>query len=190
MRRTESEMSHTFVRVREMSQASVSPLHYVLPSEMGSIPVHFRYSLIVRRLAMSNRPWLIAAIALSAVSCGFGHSIQRPNDVTLVENLGANQYTYRLTRLMQKPARGPAAPVLAIPPEGAEEVGLIEVTVDYSGLGTGGLRSSESEFFPTLATIAGELGGTNFLVLRSTRDPRIGQWMTSLTVDVLAAPMP
>jgi len=134
--------------------------------------------------------WLVAALALGAASCGFGHTIQRPDDLTLVENLGANRYIYRSMRLVHEPTRGPAAPALAVPPAGAHEIGLIEVTASYGGLGAAGLRKMESDFYPRLATIAGEMGGTHFLVVRSTRETSFGQWITSLTVDVLAVPSP
>jgi hypothetical protein len=131
--------------------------------------------------------WVVA-LALGVSSCGFGHSIERPNAATLVENLGANRYRYYATRLLAAPQRGPAAPALAIAPAGAREVGMIEVSADYSGFGSEGLRTSESEFYPRLAALAGELGGTHFLVLRSTRQAPLDTWITSLTVDVLEAP--
>jgi hypothetical protein len=60
------------------------------------------------------------------------------------------------------------------PPGGAREIGLIEVSAEYSGLGGGGLRDSETEFYPQLSEIAGRMGGTNFVVLRSTRETRFG----------------
>jgi hypothetical protein len=129
-------------------------------------------------------------LAVLASSCGFGHSIDRSDPQTLIENRGANRYEYRWTQIAAAPPRGPATPALGVLPAGARELGLIEVTSGYSGLGGGGLRASEAEFYPTLAKLAGEMGGTHFLVLRSTRETRMGDWLTSLTVDVVAAPQP
>ncbi|HEY7957854.1 MAG TPA: hypothetical protein VII38_21275 [Polyangia bacterium] len=127
---------------------------------------------------------------MTAASCGYGHSIERPDEQTLIENLGGNRYSYRSTRLVDAPTRGPAAPAIGIAPSGAHEIGLIEVSVSYGGMGADGLRNSESEFYPMLAKLAGEMGGTHFLVLRSTREnrPIWGGWISSLTVDVLAVP--
>ena len=68
----------------------------------------------------------------------------------MIENLGANRYLYSLTRLQKAPARGPTVPALAVPPAGAREIGLIEVSTDYGGAGAGGLRDSESDFYPML----------------------------------------
>ena len=127
------------------------------------------------------------ALLLVAGSCGFGHTIQRPDGHTLIENLGANRYDYRCTQITTATARGPAAPSTGTLPSGARDLGLIEVTVEYSGLGSGGLRASETEFYPILAKLAGEMGGTHFLVTRSTRETRMGDWIASLTVDVVAA---
>jgi hypothetical protein len=134
---------------------------------------------------------LLAVTVLFASSCGFGHSVERPDGSTLIENLGANRYVYRLTRLAKMPSQGAAAPIVGIAPPGAHELGMIEVTVSYGGGGGDGLRDSESEFYPTLARLAGEMGGTHFLVLRSTRENRLilGDWISSLTVDVLEAPL-
>jgi hypothetical protein len=129
----------------------------------------------------------LVVLSIGAASCGFGYGIVRPDSRTVVENLGANRYVYRSTRLIQEPARGPAAPVIAIAPRGAHEIGSIEVTVELSGFGPGGLRTNESEFFPRLGEIAGEMGGTHFMVLRSTRDARTSSWITSLTVSVIDA---
>jgi hypothetical protein len=132
-----------------------------------------------------------AFLAAGVVGCGFGHTIERPDLATLVENLGAVRYTYSLTRLVQAPARGAvASPVIGIAPAGARELGMIEATVEYGGGTADGLRVSEAEFYPILAKLAGELGGTHFLVLRSTRESRpiLGTWISSLTVDVLDVP--
>jgi hypothetical protein len=133
---------------------------------------------------------VIAFLAAGVVGCGFGHTIERPDPSTLVENLGAVRYTYSLTRLVQVPAREPAAPVVGIAPAGARELGMIEAVVEYGGGAGDGLRQSEAEFYPTLAKLAGELGGTHFLVLRSTRESRpiLGTWISSITVDVLDVP--
>jgi hypothetical protein len=50
-------------------------------------------------------------------------------------------------------------------------------------------RVTKSEFFPILAGIAGEMGGTNFVVLRSARQgSALRNWITSLTADVLVVP--
>jgi hypothetical protein len=136
-----------------------------------------------------GRGWAIT-LMMAASSCGFGHSIDRPDPHRLIENRGANRYEYQWTQIAAAPPRGPATPTLGALPAGAHELGLIEVTADYSGLGGGGLRASEGDFFPTLARIAGEMGGTHFLVLRSTRETRMGNWLTSLTVDVVALPQP
>ena len=127
---------------------------------------------------------IVGVVALGAASCGFGHSIDR-SDSIVTENRGANRYIYRSTSLVKESPRGPAKPALGVAPTGGREIGLIEVTADYSGLGAGGLRDSEVEFFPELAEVAGRMGGTNFLVLRSTRETRFGTgWISSLTVDV------
>jgi hypothetical protein len=80
-------------------------------------------------MRLRARP-LIVSLWLGAASC-YGHSIQRPDPTTLVENLGADRYTYHLTRSAGAPARGPATPVLAAAPAGAQELGLIEVTGEY-----------------------------------------------------------
>jgi len=131
-----------------------------------------------------------ALLALGVVSCGFGEGVVRPNDVTVVENRGANRYVYHLTRLSTVPPKPEAAPALAVAPPRAREIGLIEVTADFSGSGPAGLRATEAEFFPRLGAIAGELGGTHFMVLRTTRDARTSEWITSLTVSVLDAGSP
>lgn len=132
----------------------------------------------------------ILIVTLAPSSCGFGHSIDRPDPHTLIENRGANRYEYHCTPIATSAPRGPAAPALGVLPAGARELGLIEVTAEYSGLGSNGLRSTEAEFYQTLAKLAGEMGGTHFLVLRSTRETRMGNWLTSLTVEVAAAPLP
>jgi hypothetical protein len=141
-------------------------------------------ALMIRSAA--HRLCVLATLALLSVSCTFGHSIERPDDLTVVENLGEARYIYRSTRLQREPPRGPAAPVLGIAPAGAREIALIEVTTSYRGPDE--LRSRESEFYSTLANIAGGLGGTHFLILRSTRADRVGHWISSLTVDVLFVP--
>ena len=89
------------------------------------------------------------------------------------------------TSLVKMAPRAAAKPSLGVAPAGGREIGLIEVSAEYSGLGAGGLRDSEVEFYPELAELAGRIGGTNFLVLRSTRETRFGTgWISSLTVDV------
>jgi hypothetical protein len=131
----------------------------------------------------------LVVVMLAIAGC-FGHSVKRPDANTVIENLGANRYEYRLTRLREAPLRGPAAPVLALVPSGATEIGLIEVSADYSGSGPGGLRDSEAAFYPMLASIAGAMGGTHFMVLRK-KEQRFGvEWIETLTVDVLDAPSP
>lgn len=140
-------------------------------------------------IPLNRHHWIVAALLMAASSCGFGHAIERPDAHTLIENRGANRYEYRMTQIATAPPRGPATPVIGIAPAGARELGLIEVTVAYSGLGGGGLRASESDFYPTLAKLAGEMGGTHFLVLRTSRETRMGaDWITSLAVDVLDVP--
>jgi hypothetical protein len=133
---------------------------------------------------------IIASLCLGVAACGFGHSVERPDASTLVENLGGVRYTYRLTSLVQAPARGPAAPIVGLAPAGARELGMIEAAVYYGGGSGDGLRDSEAAFYPTLAQLAGELGGTHFLVLRTTHEnrPTLGDWISSLTVDVLDVP--
>jgi hypothetical protein len=128
----------------------------------------------------------IVLLTFVVSSCGFGYSIVEGHR-TVLENLGSNRYVYRLTRLTLAVPRGAATVAIAVPPPGSHEVGLIEATVEYSGLGPGGLRGSESEFYPRLAAIAGQMGGTHFLVLRSTRHvDALDDWITSITADVLA----
>jgi hypothetical protein len=137
----------------------------------------------------AGRGWR-APLMMSIVAGCFGHGVKRPDADTVIENLGANRYEYRLTRLREAAPRGPAAPVLAIAPAGAREVGLIEVAADYGGAGPGGLRDSEAAFYPMLASIAGQMGGTHFMVLRK-KEQRFGlEWIETLTVDVLDAPAP
>jgi len=128
---------------------------------------------------------LLLAVLLSA-ACGFGHSVERPDDLNVVENLGANRYVYRMTPLLQLAAKGPAAPALGVAPAGAREIGLIEVSAEYDGWGgAGGLRDSEAEFYPRLAEVAGAMGGTHFMVLRAAHVSRFGvDWISTLTVDV------
>jgi hypothetical protein len=118
----------------------------------------------------------------------FGHSIERPDPFTVIENLGGNQYSYRSTKLQSATRRGPAAP-LGFAPAGSSELGLIDVTANFGGWGPDGLRTTESEFHPRLAEIAGSMGGTHFLVLRTARHANaLGDFITSLTVDVLVVP--
>lgn len=131
-----------------------------------------------------------ALVALLVVGGCYGHSIKRPDADTVIENLGANRYVYRLTRLHPAAARGPAAPALAVAPAGARELGLIEVFADYGGIGPGGLRDSEADFYPTLASIAGQMGGTHFIVVRKNQRQFGNEWIDSMTVDVLEAPPP
>ncbi len=129
----------------------------------------------------------LAVMSIGIASCTFGYGIVRPNTRTVVENGGANRYVYHSTRLVSEPARAAASPVIAIAPPGAREIGLIEVNIEYSGWGASGIRYSESEFFPRLGAIAGDMGGTHFMVLRSTRETRTGGWITALTVSVIDA---
>jgi hypothetical protein len=122
------------------------------------------------------------------VACGFGSRVERPDARTIVENRGANRYVYRSTVLVPEPARGPAAPLVRDSPLSARQVGLVEVNVEYGAWGGGGLRDREADFYPELAVVAGELGGTHFKVLCSTRDSRReAEWISSLTVSVLKA---
>lgn len=129
----------------------------------------------------------LVAVTLLITGC-FGHAIERRDDGVLVENLGSNRYVFRSTALVHEPARGPATPVVVTPPVGARELGLIEVGVEYSGWGPGGLRYSEAAFFPRLAALAGEMGGTHFMIVRAFQETRMGGFITSLTASVLEAP--
>ena len=138
---------------------------------------------------LEGRSQLLVVLMLCAGGC-FGHGVKRPDANTVVENLGANRYWYRLTRLFEAPPRGPAVPALAVPPAGAREIGLIEISADYGGFGPSGLRDSESEFFPMLASISGQMGGTHFMVMRKTQRRLFDEWIETLTVDVLEAPSP
>ncbi len=144
-----------------------------------------RAQLLARLKRDSVRGRLVALLVAS--SCGFGHAVDRPDRQTLIENLGANRYEYLCTQMTPASARGPAAPSAGTLPAGARDLGLVEVSVEYSGLGSGGLRASETDFYPTLAKLAGEMGGTHFLVTRSARETRMGNWITSLTVEVVVA---
>ena len=103
----------------------------------------------------------LTLVALLVSGC-FGHSVRRLSPGTVVENNACVRYFYRSTVLEAAPGRGPATPVLAVPPADAREIGLIEVTVDYGGLCGEGLRGLDASFFPALASIAGEMGGTHF----------------------------
>ena len=134
-----------------------------------------------------TRAALVVIFAVGATACGFGHQLERPDGLTLVENLGGNRYVYHSTPLIRARARGAATPAIAITPAGAQDIGLIEVSIEYGGFSGDGLRDRESDFYARLAQLAGEMGGTHFIVLRSTRETRpiLGNWITSLTVDVL-----
>lgn len=127
-------------------------------------------------------------MALAASSC-YGYSIERVDAHTLVENRGGVRYVYRSTQLVTATARGPAAPALAVAPSGAREVGLIEARIEFGGASAEGVRDSEASFYPQLAALAGQMGGTHFLVLRSTHvtSGGVGDFIASLTVDVLDA---
>ena len=139
--------------------------------------------------SLSGQRWNTVAAVIFTLAAGcYGHSVKHPDASTVVENLGANRYVYHLTRLQAAPARGPAAPALAVPPPGAREIGLIEVSAEYGGAAPNGLRNSEADFYPMLASIAGQMGGTQFMVMRK-KDQRFGvEWIETLTVDVLEAP--
>ncbi len=127
---------------------------------------------------------LLVCLLLSAC---FGHSIQRIDSANVFENLGQNRYRYYLTRSVQSPPQKDAT-MAPVAPQNAEGIGLIEVSVEYSGLGPGGLRSYESEFQPMLSKLAGEMGGSHVVVLRSTKKDTVsGSWINSLTAAVLLA---
>jgi len=52
-----------------------------------------------------------------------------------------------------------------------------------------GLRSERSAFFPTLAALAGQLGGTRFVVSHEERTWAYGVlWIAVLVADVYAEP--
>jgi hypothetical protein len=121
----------------------------------------------------------LLAAALAIAGCGFGHQIERPDAATLVENLGSYRYIYRSTPQRLLPPQGPAT-VAPVPPANTQAVGMIEVIAEY-GIDADGLRDSEGDFYPRLAQLAGAMGATHFVVLRSTREVR-RSWITSLTV--------
>jgi hypothetical protein len=131
----------------------------------------------------------LAAAALLATGCAvsvFGFGVRRSGPNRFVENLDVNRYIYTVVPIQRSAPRGYAHLALS-PPIGAREVGLIEVAVEYSGWGAYGLRTQASEFYPMLAWIAGQLGGTHFVQL----DARgVGAWpyITSLRAGVYAVP--
>ena len=128
------------------------------------------------------RKALLGSLLLVA-ACGFGRSVVRYDARTLIENLDEVRYIYSLTRVATEAPRGPASVALSMPP-GAKEVGLVEVRVSYAGFGADGVRTNESEFYAILGQLAGELGATHFVVLRSARETRTamgGGWISSLT---------
>ena len=77
-----------------------------------------------------TRAGLVVIFALDAAACGFGHQLERPDGLTLVENLGGNRYVYHSTPLIRAQARGAATPAIAITPAGAQNIGLIEVSIE------------------------------------------------------------
>ncbi len=114
------------------------------------------------------------------------HGLARIDDNHFVENLHYGRYNYTITRLGAAPERGPARLAL-LPPAGGRELAQVEVTVPVSAQDWNSLRTERSAFFPVLATLAGQLGGTRFVV---SHQERAGQypWITSLVVDVYAEP--
>jgi hypothetical protein len=130
-------------------------------------------------------PW-ISLLGLTVMpGCGgqaVAQHLERINDDRFVEYVGANHYSYSITRLESAPERGSARLALA-PPMGARELGQIEVIIPYDVGNLSGLRARRAEFFPTIATLAGRLGGTRFVVVHSDR-PSWAPWITGLVVDV------
>lgn len=104
---------------------------------------------------------------------------------TLEVNRGANRYVYHLTQLTPASRTTSARPVVTQPPAGAIEVGVITVAAEFSGWGTGGLRTVVSEFYEELAALASMLGGTHFVIAMGGMH---SSYITNLTVSVLRAP--
>jgi hypothetical protein len=132
------------------------------------------------------RAFLPTLLALASSACAdFGHAIDRPTGHTLVENLGDSRYIYRFERMTDAAPRKPAS-VAAIPPPGARNIAIVEVVVGYGQPASGfpdGVRHREFEFYPLLGKLAGELGGTHFVILRVARSHA---WISGLTVAVIA----
>lgn len=124
-------------------------------------------------------------LVLSMPGCVPGNYVRWRDERTLEVGVGPNKYVYRLTALRDVPPTERAIPVVSVPPDGAEEVGLIAVSVEYSGWGAGGLRPTQADFYEDLAQAAARLGGTHFHVANEGREHN---WVTSLTVSVLRVP--
>jgi hypothetical protein len=127
------------------------------------------------------------ALAVCLLAGCFGHSVKQLDTANWVENCGANRYYYYLHRSLEASPRAPAifAPVA---PSAATALGTLEVSVDYSGAGAEGLRETEASFEPMLTKLAGEMGGSHVVILRSTRHESLtGGWITSLTAAVFLA---
>jgi hypothetical protein len=134
-----------------------------------------------------GRAW-IELLALAAVpGCSFGVGMQRLGEHTLVESLGDNRYTYTTTVIGRAHERVATPPQLVLtPPPGAREVAQIWVRVEFSGWGARGLRAERAEFFPVLATLAEEVGGSHLVVSQTERVA--GAWISLLVADVYAEP--
>ena len=102
--------------------------------------------------------WLLTACA------PFGVGIERAPGNVWYENLGGVRYRYEVV--------------------GAERVvdgDRIFVSDQYSGWGADGLRTFVAQFYPTLRSIAGQLGVASFDVVDVGRD-RFNIYIISLTV--------
>lgn len=142
-----------------------------------------------RRRALS---WIGLLASVAVPGCGapvvVAHGVQRIDETHLVETLGESRYAYAITRIAVAAERGPAHLAL-VPPAGAREIAQVEVTVPRWLSNWEGLRTERSAFFPTLATLAGQLGGTRFVVSHEERVPGYGAMLITLLVtDVYAEP--
>ena len=144
---------------------------------------------------MQHRGRALSRIGLLAVvvvpGCGgdarvVARGLERVNDDRFVEHLGENRYTYSITRLSTAPERG-AAQLALTPPPGARELAQIEITVPDLRSPINDLRTERAQFFPTIATLAGRLGGSRFVVSHTDR-AGAWPWITSLVADVYAPP--
>jgi hypothetical protein len=109
---------------------------------------------------------VLVLLVLGVSSCTVEESMVRIDERTVAENRSDDGYVYHLTRLVQAPARAESAPVVAVPPADAREIGLIEVTVGYSGSGPDGQpRDVAGRRRPPI----GSIDSLNVLVVYSMR---------------------
>lgn len=109
---------------------------------------------------------VLIAMGLSACESSYGYGIARPHADLVVESAGPVQYSYRIVRHTTLPERAAATPWISGPPVGSREIAAIYVARVSPFYG----RRAEPEFHRLLGTLAGELGGTHFGIVRVDRD--------------------